>query len=135
MSVTRVPVRSDADIEDAVAGHSRQAGGALVVLPETFAAAHRDTIVAAAMRHRLPAIGLTEILPRSGGLMSYTPDTVEAHEQAATYIDRILRGEQPADLPVQQPVKFAFILNLKTARELGLTIPPGILAITDEVIE
>jgi putative ABC transport system substrate-binding protein len=135
MKVTLAPVHNDAEVEQAVAAHARQPGGALVILPETFAAAHRDTIVAAARNYRLPAIGLTEILPKAGGLMSYSPDTVEAHVQAATYIDRILRGDRPADLPVQQPIKFAFILNLKTAKELGLTIPPGILAITDEVIE
>jgi len=135
MNVTLAPVRDDAEIGQAVAAHARQPGGALVILPETFAAAHRDTIVAAARSYRLPTIGMTELLPQAGGLMTYSPDTVEVHAQAATYIDRILKGDQPADLPVQQSIKFLFILNLKTAKELGLTIPPGIIAITDEVIE
>jgi putative ABC transport system substrate-binding protein len=135
MSAMLAPVRDDADIERTIAAHGRLPGGALVILPETFAAAHRDTIVAVARSHRLPTIGMTELLPQAGGLMTYSPDTVEVHAQAATYIDRILKGDHPADLPVQQSTKFLFILNLKTARELSLTIPPGILAIADEVIE
>jgi putative tryptophan/tyrosine transport system substrate-binding protein len=83
----------------------------------------------------LPTIGMNTLLPYAGGLMTYFPDILEVHAQAATYIDRILKGDAAADLPVQLPTKFVFILNLKTAKELGLTIPPGLIAITDEVIE
>jgi putative tryptophan/tyrosine transport system substrate-binding protein len=91
-------------------------------------------IIAAANRHRLPLIGPIEV-PRAGGLMSYRFDPVDQHAQAASYIDRILRGASPADLPVQQPTKYSLIINLKTAKALGLTIPDRILDIADEVIE
>ena len=91
-------------------------------------------ITAAAIRHGLPLIGLAE-LARAGGLMAYAFNTVEVHAQAASYIDRILRGTNPADLPVQQPTKFSLIINLKTAKALGLTVPPNMLDLADEVIE
>jgi len=135
ITATLAPVRDDAEIERAIAAYGAQPGGALVILPETFAAAHRNTIAAAAKNYRLPTIGMTELLPQAGGLMTYYIDTIEVHAQAATYVDRILKGDQPADIPVQNPTKFKFILNLKTAQALGLTIPPGVLAIVDEVIE
>jgi hypothetical protein len=96
--------------------------------------AHRDVIIAAAARHRLPDIGI-DIFPRAGGLMSYWFDGVDLYAQAASYIDRILRGASPADLPVQQPTKYLLIINLKTAKVLGLTVPPNVLDIADEVIE
>jgi putative tryptophan/tyrosine transport system substrate-binding protein len=135
MTVTRAPVRDDMAIEEAIAALARQPGGGLVVLPEAFTDAHRETIAGTALRFRLPTIGLNERFPRAGGLMSYYIDTVEIHAQAATYVDRILKGANPADLPVQRPTKFPFTLNLATAKAIGLQVPPGILAIADEVIQ
>src|SRR5947208_17174766 len=97
--------------------------------------AHHDVIIAAAARHNLPLMGLGDMFPRAGGLMSYGFDPVDVHAQATSYIDRILRGASPADLPVQQPTKYSLIINLKTAEALGLTIPLRILEMADEVIE
>jgi len=92
-------------------------------------------IIAAAVEHGLPLIGATEVFPRVGGLMSYWFDTIDVHAEAASYIDRILKGESPADLPVQRPTKFSLVINLKTAKALGLTVPPSMLDLADEVIE
>jgi putative ABC transport system substrate-binding protein len=103
-------------------------------LPGAFNDAHREVIAAAAVRHRLPLIGAYAI-PRVGGLISYWFDTADLFVQAASYIDRILKGASPADLPVQQPTKYALIINLKTAKALGLTVPQSLLARADEVIE
>jgi len=103
-------------------------------LPDSFNSAHCDAIIAAAARHNLPVTGTIEF-PKAGGLMSYTFDRVDAHVQAAPYIDRILNGANPADLPVQQPTKYLLIINLKTAKALGLTVPPSMLDLADEVIE
>ena len=134
MTVTRAPVHDDAGIEEAIAVQAREPGGGLICLPDSFNNAHRDVIIAAAARHSLPLIGTREF-PRSGGLMSYWFDAVDLYAQAASYIDRILRGASPADLPVQQPTKYSLIINLKTAKALGLTVPPGMLDLADEVIE
>jgi len=134
ITVTLAPVHDDTGIEDAAATQAREPGGGLVSLPDSFTTAHRDVIVAASIRHRLPLIG-TDQFPRAGGLMSYFFDTVDLFAQAASYIDRILRGANPADLPVQQPTKYSLIINLKTAKALGLTVPPGMLDLADEVIE
>jgi len=128
------PVHDDAGIEEAIAVQAREPGGGLICLPDSFNNAHRDVIIAAAARHSLPLIGTREF-PRSGGLMSYWFDAVDLYAQAASYIDRILRGASPADLPVQQPTKYSLIINLKTAKALGLTVPPGMLDLADEVIE
>jgi putative ABC transport system substrate-binding protein len=132
VTVTLAPVRDDAAIEEAIAILAREPGGGLINLPESFSFTHRYVIIAGAARHSLPLIGSD---PGAGALMSYWFDPVEVHAQAASYIDRILKGASPTDLPVQQPTKFSLIINLKTARALGLTIPPGVLAIADEVIE
>jgi len=134
IAVTQAPVHDDAAIETAIAAAATEPGGGLVCLPDSFNITHRDAIVAAATRHGLPLIGL-DPFPRAGGLMSYWFDIVEVHAQAASYIDRILKGASPADLPVQEPTKFSLIINLKTAKALGLTIPPGVLDVADEVIE
>ena len=134
MTMTLAPVHDDAAIEEAVAAQAREAGGGLVLLPESFTLTHRDVIVAAAARHGLPLIG-SIAFPRAGGLMSYHFDGADAHAQAASYIDRILHGASPADLPVQQTTKFLLSINLKTAKALGLTVPPSILAGADELIE
>ena len=135
VTVTLAPMRDDAAIEDAVAAQARQPGGGLITLPDPFMVAHHDVIIAAAARHNLPLMGLGDMFPRAGGLMSYGFDPVDVHAQAASYIDRILRGANPADLPVQQLVKLSLVINLKTAKALGLTVPPSLLARADEVIE
>jgi putative ABC transport system substrate-binding protein len=114
---------------------AQQPGSALIVAPETFTTTNRELIIALAARHRLPAIYGLRPFPVSGGLMSYGPDTVDTVRRAAAYVDRILRGEKPAELPVQAPTKFEMIVNLKTAKALGLTIPESFLLRADEVIE
>jgi putative ABC transport system substrate-binding protein len=134
MSVTLAPVQDDAGIEEDIAAHARDPGGGLIILPDAFTTTHRDVIVASALRYNLPLIGI-ETFPRTGGLLSYWYDTVDVYAQAANYIDRILRGDSPADLPVQQPTKYSLIINLKTAEALGLTVPPSMLDLADEVIE
>jgi putative ABC transport system substrate-binding protein len=134
MTVTLAAVHDDSGIEEAIATLAREPGGGLINFPESFSTTHRDVIVAAAARHGLPQIGQPE-LTRAGGLMSYWIDIVDVYAQAASYIDRILKGASPADLPVQQPTKFSLIINLKTAKALGLTVPPSMLDLADEVIE
>ena len=134
VKVTMAPVHDDAAVEEAIAAQAREPESGLICLPDSFNETHRDLIVAAAARHRLPLIG-TPTFPRAGGLMSYSFDPIDLYPQAASYIDRILRGAKPADLPVQDPAKYSLIINLKTARALGLTIPPGVLDMADEVIE
>ena len=134
MTVTLAPVHDDAAIEQAIADQAQEPGGGLISLPDSFNTRHRDVIIAIAARHRLPLIG-TPDFPRAGALMSYMFDPVDLHAQAASYIDRILRGASPADLPVQQPTKYSLIINLKTAKALGLTVPPAMLDLADEVIE
>ncbi len=134
MTVTLAPVHDDAGIEEAIAALAREPGGGLFCLPESFNTTHRDVIIATAARHSLPLIGTSEF-PKAGGLMSYWLDTVDGYVQAASYVDRILKGANPADLPVQQPTKFSLIINLRTAKALGLTVPPALLAIADEMIE
>ena len=134
MMVTLATVHDDAGLEDAIASQARESGGALIGLPDSFIVTHRDLIIAAATRHGLPLIGTID-LPRSGALMSYWYDSVDLHAQAASYIDRILRGASPADLPVQYATRYSLIINLKTAKALGLTVPQLLLARADEVIE
>jgi putative ABC transport system substrate-binding protein len=135
MTVTLAPVRDDAAIEEAVAAQARERGGSLLTLPDSFNAAHRDVIIVAASRRGLPLTGLIDIFPRDGALMSYGFDPFDLYAQTASYIDRILNGASPADLPVQQPSKFLLVINLKTARALGLTVPPSMLDLADEAIE
>jgi putative ABC transport system substrate-binding protein len=132
--VKLAPVHDDAGIEEAIAAQAPEPRGGVICLPDSFNASHRDVIIAAAIGHHLPLIG-TDQFPRFGGLMSYWYDAVELHAQAASYIDRILRGASAADLPVQQATKYSLIINLKTAKALGLTVPPGMLDLADEVIE
>jgi putative ABC transport system substrate-binding protein len=134
MTVTLAPVHDAAGIEEAASAQGREPGGSLISLPDPFNVRHRDVIIAAAARYRLPLIG-TRDFTEAGGLMSYIFDPVDLHAQAASYIDRILKGASPADLPVQQPTKYSLIINLKTAKALGLTVPAAMLDLADEVIE
>ena len=135
MTATFAPVQNDPGIEDAIAAQAREPGGGVIALPDSFTTSHRDVIIAAASRHGLPVMGATDVFPRAGGLISYGFDLVGQYPQAASYIDRILKGAIPADLPVQQPTKYLLIINLKTAEALGLTVPERLLALADEVIE
>jgi putative ABC transport system substrate-binding protein len=134
MSVAPALVRDDAAIEEAIATQAREPGGGLIALPEPFTASHRDVIIAAASRHNLPLMGTLQY-PGAGALIAYWFNGIDLHAQAASYIDRILRGANPADLPVQYPTKYSLIINLKTAKALGLTVPPAMLDLADEVIE
>jgi putative ABC transport system substrate-binding protein len=129
------PVHSDAEVETAIIALGREPGGGLVVNPDIFALAHRAPIILAASRNNVPAVYSFSSLARDGGLLSYGVDGVDISRRAATYVDRILRGEKPGDLPVQFPVKYEMALNLKTAKALGLTVPQSILLRADEVIE
>jgi putative ABC transport system substrate-binding protein len=129
------PVQSDAEIEMAITALGREPGGGLVVMPEAFTLAHRAPIISAAARNNVPAVyGISEYA-RDGGLLSYGADLVDLYRRAASYVDRILRGAKPGDLPVQLPTNFEMVLNLKTAKALGLTVPPSIRLRADEVIE
>jgi len=128
-------VHSDAEIETAIIALGRQPGGGLVVMPDLFTIAHRASIILAAARNKVPAVYAGSDVVREGGLLSYGPDQGDNLRRAASYVDRILRGEKPGDLPVQFPTKFEMVLNLKTAKALGLAIPPSILMRADEVIE
>jgi putative ABC transport system substrate-binding protein len=130
-----VMIRGSADIEHAIADFAQQPQGGLIVLPGQTRSENSDLIVALAERHRLPAMYSVQSFVNSGGLMSYHSDVVDLYRKAASYIDRILKGEKPADLPVQAPTKYELVINLKTAKALGLEVPPTLLARADEVIE
>jgi putative ABC transport system substrate-binding protein len=131
----RILVENAADMERAIASFASAPNGGLVLIPDVTAVVHRDLIIALAARHRLPAVYALRVFVVAGGLMSYGVDFVDLFRQAAFYVDRILRGDNPADLPVQAATKFETIVNLKTAKALGLAIPPGLLVAADEVIE
>jgi len=113
----------------------REPGGGLVVIGDVFTLTHRGQIILAAARNNVPAVYSQSLFARDGGLLSYATNPVDIFRRAATYVDRILRGAKPGDLPVQFPTKFELIINLKTAKALGLTIPETLLATADEVIE
>jgi putative ABC transport system substrate-binding protein len=133
--VIPAPVRSDVEIETAVRDIGREPGGGLVVMPDNFMTAHRAPIILAAARNNVPTVyGLSDFA-RDGGLLSYSSDAVDVYRRAATYVDRILRGEKPGDLPVQLPTKFEMVVNRKTAKALGLAVPPSILLRATEVVE
>jgi putative tryptophan/tyrosine transport system substrate-binding protein len=135
LDVTAMRVHSDAEIEDAVAKAAAEPGGSLLVAPSAFIFAHRRKVIEDAAMRGLPAAYGAHDLVNEGGLMSYAPDQIDIFKRSVTYVDRILKGTKPGDLPVEAPTKFEFILNLKTAKTLGLSIPSGVLAIADEVIE
>jgi len=130
-----IEVRDANEIERAIAAFAGSANGGLIVTSSALAVAHRKLIVALAARHRLPAVYAFRYYATSGGLISYGPDTTDPFRRAAGYIDRILKGEKPADLPVQLPTKYELVINLKTANALGLDVPATLLARADEVIE
>jgi putative ABC transport system substrate-binding protein len=129
------PVHSDVEIETAIIALGREPGGGLVVMPDVFTNVHSTSITSAAARNNLPAIYSQAAFARDGGLLSYGVDLVDTWRRAATYVDRILRGVKPGDLPVQFPTKFEMAVNLKTAKALGLAVPPSILVRADEQIE
>jgi putative tryptophan/tyrosine transport system substrate-binding protein len=128
-------VRDPGEIDDAVMAFARATNGGLIVTGGPLTAFHHDLIVTLAARHKLPAVYANRFYVIAGGLISYGPDLVDQNRQAAGYVDRILRGEKPADLPVQTPTKYEMVINLKTAKALGLEVPPTLLARADEVIE
>ena len=129
------PVRERDEIEHTIEAFARPLAGGLLVLPDNFINAHRELIVTLAERYRLPAIYPSRAFVTAGGLLSYGVDVLDMYRGAASYIDRILKGTRPGDLPVQQPARFELVINLKTAKALGLTVPPLLLARADEVIE
>jgi len=135
VELTPIGVRDVGEIERAIAGFARSPNGGMVVTGSAQTAVHSNLIVTLAARHKLPAIYFGRFIISAGGLASYGPDFIDEHRRAAGYVDRILKGERPADLPVQAPTKFEFVINLQTARALGLTVPPTLLARADEVIE
>jgi putative ABC transport system substrate-binding protein len=135
VQVIPVDVRAASDIERAVAAFARTPMGGLIVTADPAAIVHREAIITLAARHRLPAIYPYRFFVKSGGLISYGLDNIEQYRLAAGYVDRILKGESPADLPVQAPTKFELVINLKTAKALGLDVAPTLLARADEVIE
>jgi putative ABC transport system substrate-binding protein len=130
-----VDVHDAGEIERALAAFAHGSNGGMVVIGSPSAAIHRGLITALAAKHRLPAVYNTRLFTDAGGLISYGPDFLEQHRRAAGYVDRILKGEKPADLPVQAPTKYELVINLKTAKALGLEIPSSVLARADEVIE
>ena len=129
------PVRDEAEMGEAITALAREPGGGLIVAPEPFTITRRGLIVTLVERHRLPVISSFRQFVKEGALISYGPNTVDIVRRSASYVDRILKGEKPADLPVQEPTKFELAINLKTAKALGLEVPPSLLARADEVIE
>ena len=135
IDVTPVNVRDAGEIERAVVAFARSPNGGLIVTGSALAVVHRNLIIKLAARHKMPAIYFERNFVTSGGLISYGPDYLDQFRRSASYVDRILKGEKPADLPVQAPTKYKLVINLKTAKEIGLTMPPTLLATADEVIE
>ena len=130
-----MPVHSDGEIEREIIRLGSEPGGGLVVIPDSFMNAHRAAIILAAAQNNVPAVYVDSVFVRDGGLLSYGVDQVDLFRRAATYVDRILRGEKPGDLPVQFPTKFEMAVNRKTATALGLAVPPSILLRADEFFE
>jgi putative ABC transport system substrate-binding protein len=135
VEVSPVNVRDAPEIERAVAAFARPANGGLIVTASALSEVHRDLIITLAARHKLPAVYYERHFVYGGGSISYGPNYLDQYRQAADYVHRILRGEKPANLPVQAPTKYELLINLKTAKSLGLTVPPMLLARADEVIE
>jgi len=135
VEVSPINMRDAGEIERGISTFALKSSGGLIVTSSPIGPIHRDLIVALAARHQLPAVYHERLFVADGGLISYAPDFADQYRQAAGYVDRILKGEKPADLPVQQPTKFDLVINLRTAKALGLTVPPTLLARADDVIE
>jgi putative ABC transport system substrate-binding protein len=135
VEVRTVNVRDAPEIDRSVAAFARSSNGGLIVTTSALAGVHRDLIITLAARHKLPAVYFSRYFVTSGGLISYGVDQLDQHRRAASYVDRILKGEKPADLPVQNPTKYELAINRKTAKALGIEVPPMLLARADEVIE
>jgi len=135
VEVTAAPVRDTAEVEEALAKLGREPDGGLIVAPDAFTVVHHQLLIRLAQQHRLPAVYAYRTYVAEGALMSYGPDPYDNFRRSASYVDRILKGAKPADLPVQQPTKFELAINLKTAKALGLQIPDKLLALADEIIE
>jgi len=135
VEVTAAPVRNTAEVEEAIAKLGREPGGGLIVAPDAFTVVHHQLLIRLAQQHRLPAVYMYRTYVAEGALMSYGPDPYDNFRRSASYVDRILKGAKPADLPVQQPTKFELAINLKTGKALGPQIPDSLLALADEVIE
>jgi putative ABC transport system substrate-binding protein len=135
VDVSAINMHDGAEIERAVTAFARRPNGGLILTASALAAIHRDLVVSLAARYKLPAVYITRYFVAGGGLVSYGPDFVDQYRRAAEYVDRILKGAKPADLPVQAPTKYELVINLKTAKALGLDLPTTLLARADEVIE
>ena len=135
METIVAPVRDMTELDTVIAAQARDPNGGLMLMPDGFMFAHHAEIASLAARYRLPAVSSYRAFAKAGGLLSYGNDILDNYRRAATYADRILRGEKPSELPVQFPVKFELVINLKTAKALGLNVPPSLLASADEVIE
>jgi putative tryptophan/tyrosine transport system substrate-binding protein len=136
VEITHVNVRDDeAEIERAVTAFARSSNGGLIIIASGLALVHRDLIIKLAAQHKLPAVYFERVFVVAGGLISYGPDNIDQFHRAASYVDRILKGEKPTGLPVEAPTKYEMVINLKTAKALGLEVPPTLLARADEVIE
>jgi putative ABC transport system substrate-binding protein len=135
VELSPIDVRDAGEIERAVTAFTRSPNDGLLVTGSALATVHRDLIIALAARHRLPAVYTLRLFVAGGGLISYGPDSIDPYRQAAGYVDRILRGEKPANLPVQAPTRYELVINLRTAKALGLTVPDSLLTRADEVIE
>jgi putative ABC transport system substrate-binding protein len=135
VEVIPINMRDAAEIERAVAAFARSSNGGLIVTAGAQVIVSRKLILALAAKHKLPAVYPTRYFVTDGGLISYAADLIDQYRRSASYVDRILRGEKPADMPVQAPTKYELVINLKTAKALGLTVPASVLARADEVIE
>ena len=135
VELTPIDVRDPAELKRAIAAFAREQNGGLIITASQSAVTHRNLIISLASQFFLPNVFGFRYYPANGGLASYGPDPIDVHRRAAAYVDRILKGEKPADLPVQAPTKYELVINLKTAKALGLTVPPPLLARADEVIE
>jgi putative ABC transport system substrate-binding protein len=135
VEVSPIAMRETGEVERAVAAFAGSSNGGLIVTGSALAVVHRDLLIKLADRHKLPAVYFQRLFAAGGGLISYGPDFIDQFRRAASYVDRILKGEKPGDLPVQAPTKYELLINLKTAKALGLTVPDALLARADEVIE
>jgi putative ABC transport system substrate-binding protein len=135
VALVAAPVHNDAEIAAVITALGREPGGGLLGMPDNFVEVHRELIISLAARSNLPAVYQTPVIARDGGLLSYGANFRDIFRRSASYVDRILRGEKPSELPVQLPIKYLMVVNLKTAKALRLTVPPSILLAADEVIE